>query len=310
MPSVTKRRERGPRARSGTTYRRHDSAVAVAFLSPAMIGFTVFAVLPVLGGLALGLFDWDLFSTPRYVGARNFVRLFSDPTMWQSLFVTLQFLLLGVIPTVLLGFMLAVLVNSKLPAVPALRLLFFVPMIASSAVTALVWAMLYNERQGFVNQALGVIGVDGPNWLSDTFWALPALVIVMIWSALPLVIILYLAGLQRVPDDIYAAASLDGAGPWRQLWSMTWPSVWPTTALVLALQAIGFLSGSFEMALLLTDGGPLGTTQSLALYAYRVAFNDLNFGYASALSMFQLVVFAAIVGIVQGVRRTLRKGGL
>ncbi|WP_205740831.1 carbohydrate ABC transporter permease [Haloactinopolyspora alba] len=284
--------------------------MAVAFLSPAMIGFTVFAVLPVLGGLALGLFDWDLFSTPRYVGARNFVRLFSDPTMWQSLFVTLQFLLLGVIPTVLLGFMLAVLVNSKLPAVPALRLLFFVPMIASSAVTALVWAMLYNERQGFVNQALGVIGVDGPNWLSDTFWALPALVIVMIWSALPLVIILYLAGLQRVPDDIYAAASLDGAGPWRQLWSMTWPSVWPTTALVLALQAIGFLSGSFEMALLLTDGGPLGTTQSLALYAYRVAFNDLNFGYASALSMFQLVVFAAIVGIVQGVRRTLRKGGL
>ncbi|WP_165358621.1 carbohydrate ABC transporter permease [Haloactinopolyspora alba] len=282
----------------------------MAFLSPAMIGFTVFAVLPVLGGLALGLFDWDLFSTPRYVGARNFVRLFSDPTMWQSLFVTLQFLLLGVIPTVLLGFMLAVLVNSKLPAVPALRLLFFVPMIASSAVTALVWAMLYNERQGFVNQALGVIGVDGPNWLSDTFWALPALVIVMIWSALPLVIILYLAGLQRVPDDIYAAASLDGAGPWRQLWSMTWPSVWPTTALVLALQAIGFLSGSFEMALLLTDGGPLGTTQSLALYAYRVAFNDLNFGYASALSMFQLVVFAAIVGIVQGVRRTLRKGGL
>jgi multiple sugar transport system permease protein len=150
---------------------------------------------------------------------------------------------------------------------------------------------------------LGWFGTDGPDWLSDTTWARPALVLMMIWGALPIVIILYLGGLQRVSDDIYAAASLDGAGAWRQLWSMTWPNVWPTTLLVTVLQAVGFVSGSFEVSLIMTNGGPLGTTQSLALYAYKVAFSDRDIGYASALSLFQLVLMGAIVLLVRGAIR-------
>ncbi|WP_284255337.1 carbohydrate ABC transporter permease [Pseudolysinimonas kribbensis] len=297
---------RGSRAGRSSGRRRTtrvDTVTATAFLTPAMIGFILFVIIPALGGLALSFFEWDLFSPPRFVGLDNVVRLFTDPDMWQALGVTGLFVVMGVIPTVVIGFLLAVLINARLPGVSVLRVFYFAPMIASAAVASVIWAALYDPRYGLVNQVLSWFGVDGPAWLSDTTWARPALVIMMIWGALPIVIILYLGGLQRVSDDIYAAASLDGAGAWRQLWSMTWPNVWPTTLLVTVLQAVGFVSGSFEVSLIMTNGGPLGTTQSLALYAYKVAFSDRDIGYASALSLFQLVLMGAIVVLVRALIR-------
>jgi multiple sugar transport system permease protein len=282
---------------------RADAVTAVLFVSPAMLGFFVFVILPSIGGLVLAFFDWDLFGTPVFVGLDNITRLFTDPVMWQSLGVTALFVVMGVIPTIVIGFLLAVVVNSNLPGIAGWRVLYFTPMIASAAVAAIIWTNLYNARTGLVNQFLALFGIDGPNWLSDTTWARPALVIMMIWGALPIVIILYLAGLQRVPEDIYAASSLDGAGKWRQVWNMTWPNVWNTTLLIAVLQAVGFISGSFEVALIMTDGGPLGTTQSLALYSYKVAFSQRDIGYASALSLFQLVLLAVIVVLARVVVR-------
>lgn len=272
-----------------------DTATAIAFLTPAMIGFLVFVIVPSIGGLALAFFDWDLFNTPTFVGFDNFTRLFADPAAWQALWVTVQFVVLGVIPTVGIGFMLAVLINTKLWGVSGFRVLYFAPMIASAAVSSIIWVSLFHPSFGLINQVLGWVGIDGPNWLSDLTWALPALVIVLIWGALPLVIILYLAGLQRVPEDIYAAASIDGASKWRQVWSMTWPNVMPTTLLVTVLLCVGFIGGSFETALIMTDGGPLGVTQTLALYSYKVAFVQRDIGYGSAIALFQLAVIVAIV---------------
>ncbi|WP_166982381.1 carbohydrate ABC transporter permease [Paramicrobacterium fandaimingii] len=282
--------------------KRVDALTAAAFLAPGMLAFAVFVIVPALGGLVLSFFQWDLFGVPTWVGLDNLVRLFGDPQMWQALWVTILFVVLGVIPTIMIGFVLAVLINTKLPGIGAIRVFYFAPMIASAAVASLIWANLYSSR-GLVNQALSWVGIQGPNWLSDLTWARPALVIMMIWSALPIVIILYLAGLQRVSDDIYAAASLDGAGKWRQLWSMTWPNVWGTTLLIAVLQTVGFVSGSFEIALIMTDGGPLGTTQSIALYSYKVAFFERDIGYASALSLFQLVIMIAIVILVRSIVR-------
>ncbi|MBZ2196252.1 carbohydrate ABC transporter permease [Occultella gossypii] len=279
--------------------RRVDALTAGFFMTPALLGFAVFVILPALGGLVLAFFDWDLFGTPEFVGLEHIQRLFTDPVMWQSLGVTAAFVLLGVIPTIAIGFVLAVVVNSNLPGVGVFRVLYFSPMVASAAVAAVIWVNLYRYRGGLINQVLGWLGITGPNWLSDPVWARPALVIMMIWSALPLVIILYLAGLQRVPEDIYSAAALDGAGKWRMLWSMTWPNVRSTTVLIAVLQAVSFISGSFEIALIMTNGGPLGTTQSLALYSYKMAFSQRDIGYASALSLFQLVL---ILLIVLGVR--------
>lgn len=283
--------------------RRTDAVTAGFFMAPALLGFGVFVILPAVGGLILAFFDWDLFGVPEFVGMKNIQRLFVDPAMWTSLGVTAAFVLMGVIPAILIGFVLAVVVNSNLPGVGVFRVIYFSPMVASAAVSAVIWVNLYRYRGGLVNQVLGWIGVDGPNWLSDPLWARPALVLMMIWSALPLVIILYLAGLQRVPEDIYSAAALDGAGKWRTLWSMTWPNVRSTTALIGVLQAVSFIGGSFEIALIMTDGGPLGTTQSLALYSYKMAFSQQDIGYASALSLFQLVL---VLLIVLGVRMASR----
>jgi len=300
--------ESGRQARGGQN-KRVDTWTATAFVTPAIIGFTIFVIIPAIAGLVLAFFDWDLFSTPTFVGLDNIVRLFTDTDMWQSLGVTAMYVVLGVVPSILIGFVLAVLVNTNLPGVGILRVFYFAPMIASSAVAALIWASLYSPKSGLINQALALVGISGPNWLSDTTWALPALVVIMIWTALPLVVILYLAGLQRVPEDIYAAASLDGAGKWRQLWSMTWPNVWPTTLLVAVLEAIGFISGSFELSLIMTDGGPLGSTRSLALYSYQEAFASRDIGYASALSLFQLVLMGAIVVLVRVVLKARRARG-
>jgi len=301
MVSTTSKR------RTRTT--RGDTWMAVLLISPAMFAFALFVIVPIVGGLALSFFEWDLFGTPVFVGMDNFARLVTDARMWQSLGVTASFVVLGVAPTILLGFLLAVAVNVRMPGIGGWRVLYFAPMLASAAVSAVLWASIYKGRSGVLNQLLALFGVMGPNWLSDPFWAQPALVIIMIWSALPLVIILYMAALQRIPEDIYSAAALDGAGKWRTLWSITWPSVRSATVLIAILQAVGFVGGAFELALIMTDGGPLGRTESLALYAYKVAFGQLEMGYSSALSLFQLVAIAVLVLLGRLVTRLMRSAG-
>lgn len=286
--------------------RRGDTAAAAAFIGPGALFFVAFIIGPAVVGLALSFFDWNLLGTPKFVGTLNFERLIGDRSMWNSLGVSGMFLLLGVIPTVLVGFMLAALVNVRMRGIGAWRVLYLTPMVASTAVTATIWQNIFQPRGGVLNQVLAWFGIEGPRWFSDPVWARPALVVVLIWTALPLVMLIYIAGLQRISDDLYSAASLDGAGPWRQLWSITWPNVASTTVVVVVLQFIGFISGSFEMALLMTNGGPLGTTTSLALYAYKAAFEQRDVGYASALSLFQIAVIAVLLVAVWGAGRIRR----
>jgi multiple sugar transport system permease protein len=276
-------------------------------MAPGLIAFTIFVIVPAIGGLALSFFDWNLFNDPTFVGLSNVERLFTDASMWQSLWVSLMFVVLGVVPATVLGFVLAVIAGSSLPGAGAIRVLYFAPMVASSAVAAVLWTNIYQARFGIINQLLALVGISGPNWLSDPTLARPALVVVLIWSSLPLVIILYIAAIQKVPDDLYAAAAMDGAGRWRQLWSITWPSVMPTTLVILVLMFLTFLGGTLEFALLMTDGGPLGQTTSLALYAYKQAFQLHDLGYASALSLFQLVLIIVVFALYRGSRAVWRR---
>lgn len=285
--------------RAPARFTRHDSVAAWTLLTPALILFTIFIVVPTVAALALSLFEWHFFDTPQWVGLENFVRLVSDQDAWLSLAITFEFVALGVVPTILLGFMTAVLVNANLRGVGVLRVLYFVPVVVSVSVSAVIWSFLYDPRSGPIASALRTFGIDMPAVLSSQALATPALVIMMIWGGLPIVIILYLAGLQRISPDIYAAAALDGAGPWRTLWSITWPNVAGTTLVVAVLQVIGFTAGSLDLALIMTNGGPLGSTRALGLYAYQQAFAFQDVGYATALSVLQLFVIVAIVSIGQ-----------
>jgi len=287
--------------------RRRDEATAWLFLAPGLIAFTIFMVVPALGAIVLSFFDWRLFDDPSFVGLKHIAKLFGDANMWKSLGVTVLFVLAGVIPTTLIGFLLAVVASSSLRGTAALRVLFFSPMVASSAITSVLWTNLYRVRGGFINQMLAQFGIEGPNWLTDPGIARPALIVVLIWSALPVVIILYIAAIQKVPEDIYAAAALDGAGKWRQLWSMTWPNVMSTTVVILVLMFITFLGSPLEFALLMTRGGPLGETTTLGLYAFKVAFEQRDMGYASALALWQLVLIGTAFLAGRGIMALGRK---
>jgi multiple sugar transport system permease protein len=285
-------------------YSRFDTASAWILLTPALILFLVFIVIPTIAGFALSFFQWNFFDAPVFDGVANFAKLVADPAAWGSLGVTLLFVVLGVIPTILLGFIIAVIINVNMPGIGVLRVLYFVPVVLSVAVSAVLWTFIYDPRQGPISAVLRAFGIQSPDILHTESLAVPALVLMMIWLALPIVIILYLSGLQRVPADIYDAAALDGAGPWRVLWSMTWPNVAGTTFVVAVLQIINFVSSSLDVSLIMTNGGPLGATRGLSLYAYQQAFVNQDVGYASALSVLQLIV---IVGIVAGGQLVIRR---
>jgi multiple sugar transport system permease protein len=295
----------GPRRRR--RYSRYDTWSAWVLMAPALVLFTIFILIPTIAALVLSLFEWHFFDTPSFVGLENFTRMFADPITWQSLLVTFEFVLLGVVPTIILGFLIAVLVNAKMPGVGVLRVLYFVPVVVSVAVSGVIWAFLYDPRQGPIAAALKSIGITMPDVLSSQILALPALVVMMIWGGLPIVVILYLAGLQRISPDIYDAAAIDGAGPWRTLWSMTWPNVWSTTLVVGILQLIAYVAGSLDLALIMTKGGPLGATRALGLYAYQQAFAYTDVGYATALSVLQLVVIVVLVAIGRWVTRKVTR---
>lgn len=294
-------------SRTRQRYSKPDAFAAWTLLAPALILFAIFVVVPTIAALALSLFEWHFFDTPVWVGFDNFVRLAGDVDAWASVAVTFEFVVLGVIPTILLGFMIAVLVNVNMPGVGFLRVLYFVPVVVSVAVSGVIWAFLYDPRSGPIAAAFRALGLTMPDVLNDQLLATPALVLMMIWSGLPIVVILYLAGLQRISSDIYAAAALDGAGPWRTLWQVTWPNVASTTLMVGVLQIIAFVAGSLDLALIMTNGGPLGATRALGLYAYQQAFAYQDVGYATALSVLQLVVIVGIVSVAQLIIRRVNR---
>lgn len=289
--------------------RTRDLMAATCFVTPNVVLYTLFIIVPTVAGIVLGFFEWDMFDPPRFVGLDNYGRLFGDGEMLDSLANTLVYLALGVVPTVLIGFVLAVLVNSRMRGVGVIRVAYFMPVVVSAAVSAVLWSWLYQPTTGIINRLIGLAGGEGPAWLTDTTWALPALTIMLIWLSLPIVIILYLAALQRVPDSIYEAAKIDGAGPWARLWQITWPNVSAATLLVLALEFVNFMGAPLEVSLIMTDGGPLGSTQALSLYIYKMAFEQADVGYAAALSMVQFVMILVVGGLLRSIHRliTLRR---
>jgi multiple sugar transport system permease protein len=285
------------RTQRGAGRRRGDALAAWALLTPNLIAYALFIVIPAVTGVVLGFYSWDLFSTPEWVGLANYSTLLHDPLVASALWHSILFVVLGVVPTVLVGFLFATLLDWQARFVGAIRLLYFLPLVVSTAVAGVLWSTLYSPAYGMVDRILGLLHIPGPSWLASTTWALPALTVVIIWLSLPLVVILYLAGLQRVPSQIHEAARIDGAGMWLRVWAITWPNVWSTTLLVAMLEILQFLAAPFEVGLIMTYGGPLDATTSMSFYAYRQAFEFGKMGYASAISMVQFFVLLAVVGV-------------
>lgn len=270
--------------------------ITAAFLGPNVLGFLVFTLLPIAASLALALYSWDLFGTPKFVGLKNFFDLIGfrfaseggieavNPRFWQYVFNTL-FLMLGLPLAIFGSLMLAGLLNRKLYGRNFFRLIYFIPSIVSGVGIFLLWKWIFQPDYGLINGLLWQFGVKGPRWLESTHWVKPALMLMNFWSTVGgMNVVLYLAALQNINAELYEAAEVDGAPAWRQFWNITWPMVSPTTFFILIMGIIHGFQGGFESAYVMTRGGPAGASTTLSYYIYETGFQFFYMGRASAAS--------------------------
>jgi len=279
----------------GDTGWRRNGWVAL-FVLPSLAGMLLFVIGPIAASAVLTLYDWDLLTDPEFSGLDNLRRLAADDEVWAALRHTLTFIA-GYVPSVMvLALLLALALNAKLRGLALLRTAFFLPVVSSWVAVALLWKWLFNPRYGLVNHGLDRIGVEGPGWLFDTSWAMPAIIITSVWKDLGFVAVLFLAGLQAIPHDVYEASSLDGAGPSQQLRSITVPLLRPTIFFVSIISIINSFQ-VFPQVWVMTEGGPAGATTVVVERVVKHAFSYGEMGYAATISwvLFALVLSVTVV---------------
>jgi len=271
---------------------RYEERLAWLFVLPVVLGIAIFQVYPTLFSLYASLTQWNLLSPPRWVGMRNYRELFTtDRFFFQTMGNTGTYTLGVVIPAMILALVFAILLNQEIRGKYLYRAIYFVPVIAPAVAVALLWGWLYEPNFGIINSALRAIGIKGPAWLGNTKWAMTAVIIESIWAGLGFNIVIFLSGLQGISREYYEAAAMDGAGFFRQFYSITLPLLSPVTFFILVTGVIGTFQ-DFTVPFIMTGGGPAGATQLVVMYLYGLAFRLQNMGTASAVAY---VVFLVIV---------------
>ena len=270
------------------------------FMLPWLIGFFGLFVGPGLASLGFSFTKYDVLSPPKFIGFGNYVKMFTDDDLfWPSLGRTFYYAALGVPLGVFSSMCLAILLNTKVRGITVFRTLFFMPSLVPLVASAVLWTWLLNADFGIVNQVLRGIGLDPPGWFSDRKWAIPSLIMMGLWQgAGGTRMIIFLAGLQGVPDELYDAASIDGAGAWRRILHITLPLLTPTIFFNLVLGVIGALQ-TFAAAFVATQGGPGFATWFFGLHIWKQAFDYWNMGYGAALAWFFAIIIIALTLLQQ-----------
>jgi multiple sugar transport system permease protein len=276
--------------------RGRDGRAAAVFLAPGIAGFVAFIAVPLLGSLVISLFDWSLFGTPEFVGLDNYRRMFADdPTFYTVLWNTVVFAVVYTALNLLLALAVALWLNSGVPASGFFRVVFFLPVITPMVANALVWRLMLSE-DGVVNGALATLGVEGPNWLSDSRFALLSVIAMSVWQSFGYNVIVLGAGLTAIPREILEAARVDGAGAWRRLRSIVLPMISPSLFFASIMTMIGAFQ-VFAQPQVLTQGGPGEATNTMVLHLYRNGFSFDRLGYASALAWILFVIVMLITAL-------------
>jgi multiple sugar transport system permease protein len=281
------------------------------FLAPALLVLGVFFLLPVLAGFALSLTDFDLYALAdlhnlRFVGLGNYLQLLERPLFWSALWHTLYFVAVGVPLSIMASLGAALLLQSRLARCkPFFRTALFAPVVTTVVAVAVIWRYLFQTRYGLVNFALGELGIDPVDWLGDPRWAMPTIIAFAVWKNFGYNMIIFMAGLQAIPEDLYEAARIDGASVPRQLWHITLPMLGPTMVLVGILTLSGYFQ-LFAEPYVMTEGGPLQSTVSVLYLMYEDGFKWWNLGLASAVAF---MLFALMVVVTVGFVAVARRRG-
>lgn len=281
-------------SKSSSAYVRRNRLIGYGFLLPNILGFAIFILFPVIASFFISFTEWNGFGEIKFVGLDNFIQLWSDDTFLISFLNSLIMTFVSVPITLILAILVAVALNKGIKGLKLFRTAMFLPHITATIAVAVIWQLLFNPTMGPINGVLRAIGIDSPpGWLASAEWALVSVIIVQIWHSIGYYMVLYLAGLQGIPSDLYEAAEIDGAGKVSQFWKITVPMLSPV---IFFTAIIGIINSFkvFDLIFILTQGGPGRATHVLVYDIYNTAFQRYEYGYASAMAYILFFVILII----------------
>ena len=283
---------------SATKAEKKEWMFGYLFIAPWIVGFLIFTLGPFLASLWFSFTEWDLIGQPKFSGVDNYLKLWNDPLLWQSLKVTSVYALGRVPLGILIGLGAALLLNQNVRLLGIWRVIYYMPVVLPPVAVSLLWMWIYNPDYGILNGVLwSVFGIHGPAWLQDEFWVLPSLMMMAVWGMLGKNMIVYLSGLKSIAAEMYEAAAIDGANAWQKFVSITVPMMTP----IIFFNLIMGLMDSFKLftqAYVMTGGGPRYASLFYVYYLYQHAFQRFHMGYASAMAwvfFLILMIFTLIV---------------
>lgn len=288
------------------SYREKNSAstnaALVIFLGPALSAIFVFFFIPVVAAVFLSFSDFDIYALGsldfvRFIGFANYKKTLTDPLFWKAMFNTFYYVLAGAPLSVAVSLGAALLLNSKMVKFKGIfRLTYFIPVITSLVAVAIVWRFIYHPRFGMLNYFLSFFGIDPIDWLGDTAWAMPALILMSVWKSFGYNMMIFLAGLQNIPDYLYEAAVMEGAGAWQQFKKITLPMLVPTSVFIGIITMIEYFQ-LFAQPYVMTQGGPLNSTLSVVQYMYQEGFRWWNMGNSASIAFcLFIIIFIGAMG--------------
>jgi multiple sugar transport system permease protein len=286
---------RRAKAESRSSGGRSELATALVFIAPALIGFLVFYLYPTIRGFYFSMTQYNILGTPKWVGFDNFARIGKDPLFWNSLGVTIEYVLLNIGFQTVIAVVLAVLMQ-RLTKSTLLRGALLLPWLISNVIAAMVWFWLLDYQIGLVNQFIEWTGMSKIAFFGDEFWAIPTIAFVNVWRHMGYTALLVFAGLQTIPSYVYEAASIDGSSEWSSFWRMTLPLLRPVLAMILVITVTGSFQ-VFDTVAVTTRGGPVNVTRVIQYYIYQKGFAEGQFGYASALSVVLFLILAVMAAL-------------
>lgn len=286
------------RNRSFKKYKKDQVLTAALFISPLYLGIIIFYLVPMFQSVFYSFTEWGMFGGYTVVGLDNYKRLFQDPELLRALKNTFTYALFTVPFAMFIAIFIAVLLNAKIKGKSFYRVIYFLPAVTMTSAIAMIWKWIFNSEFGILNQFLGIFGINGPSWLTDSNWAMISLVVVGIWSSLGTAIVIYLAGLQGISSSFYEAAEMDGAGPIRKFFSVTLPLLTPTIFFNLITSLIGALQVYDLIYLMFSETNPaLKSVQSISFLFYRYSFVFNEKGYGAAIVVMLLLITLVITAI-------------